>query len=274
MTLNEMDVSPDRALSGEPQRFDVTWKSLTFSCRFTARKGARRLFVVMRSFVDRPSQQPPVFRSYATARLKGHMLEVCDPTLFLDPTIRTSCFLGTRRDDAVDGLLDLTRAVARPLGLSDVDVTFWAASGAGLGAAVAATRCEAGAVLIDPLLHLPTFRQAAPAATILKIFDPTSSFEAVFRTTPLRMSAMASLTAARAAGRRPRLVIAQNIADGAFYKRQYLPFCAAFRVPAAGGTDPTGDITTISFTAQASHGVETPALLDQLVALAHGPATP
>jgi hypothetical protein len=260
--VGEMD------LSGASRRFfEVTLNRLRYACCFTPLPGADCLHVAIRSTVAQPERRPPAFaREHWTEAMRGHVLSVCDPTLFLHLGMRVSCFLGTREQDPVEGLIRLAEGAARSLGIDRSRIVYWGGSSGGFGAAMAAIRSEEGrAVLINPLLEVPYFRRTPVAPPIIETFGGGSD-EQVFAAFRLRMSVSATLTEARLGGLEPKLLLVQNLVDAQFHRHQFVPFCRAFGLPPEGGFDPTGALKSMVYEHESGHALEPPEVLGQIVA--------
>src|SRR5947209_19559676 len=90
---------------------------LKIATSLETRPGADRLTVVLNGYCDRGTSKPPVFVLWPqSAPAFGHILRVCDPTLFMADWLRGSCFLGSERADPIPPILNICRTIARELG--------------------------------------------------------------------------------------------------------------------------------------------------------------
>jgi hypothetical protein len=150
------------------------------------------------------------------------------------------------------------------LGLDRTRIVYWAPSGAGMGAAMAAIKSGACAVLVNAFTDGVRMGVHPSAAAVAQAFG-ASSFDEISARFPLRTRVPDALRAARALGLRPRLLLVQNELDRTFYERQYRPLCEAFDVPLEGGLDPTGTILSVPYSDPAGHGPESWELRARLI---------
>jgi hypothetical protein len=238
--------------------FELTFGDLLFACRFQGKRGADRLFIMLRSSRNVPFAPIPVFYDDCTSdEMNGHILHICDPTLFFDGELEAGVFYGTREHDAVTGLIRIAEKVASLLGLDRTRIVYWAPSGAAMGAAMAAIRSGAIGVLVNPFLDAINMNRSYIARTIAAIFGAADAQE-LPKKYPLRTRVPMALTAAHALGICPKLLIVQNMRDIWFFKRQFVRFCRQHSVPLKGGWDPTGGIMSIVYSDRDGHGRETP----------------
>jgi hypothetical protein len=239
--------------------FEVAFGPLRFACRFEEKDGAGVLFVCLRHQRGPHLEPLPVFHSeYSASEFGGHILGVCDPSLFLNPALEVGCFFGTRECDAVEGLVRIAQKTAASYRIDPSRIIYWASSGAALGAAMAAIKSGSVAVLVNPQLddRLGNSRFALEVARTFGV----SSGNDITRDFPLRSRVPDALDAARALGIQSKLLIVQNELDRPYYKRHFEPFCRRFSVPLNGGFDPTGTILTMVYSDPSGHDLEPPAV--------------
>src|SRR5690348_1108539 len=235
--------------------FEVAIGPLRFACRFEEEEGAGVLFVCLRHQRGPKLEPLPVFYSeYSAAEFGGHVLGVCDPSLYLNPTLEVGCFFGTRDADAVAGLIRIAQKTAASFGIDPSRIIYWASSAAGIGAAMAAIKSGGVAVLVNPQLddRLGTSRFSMEVAKTIGV--PAGND--ITRDYPLRSRVSQALDAARALGISSKLLIVQNQLDVPFYKRHFEPFCRRFGIPLNGGFDPTGTLLTMVYPDPAGHQLE------------------
>src|SRR5580704_4688923 len=125
--------------------FDIKDGSLTYHCRFQALPGADRLFVSLRS-----SAGVPMFNAaHFQPGFNGHVLAISDPSLLLSPEVEIGSFYGNAAEDAVFGIIRIAERAAACFGLDRTRIVYWGLSGCGLGAAMAAVKSGAGAILVN-----------------------------------------------------------------------------------------------------------------------------
>jgi hypothetical protein len=238
---------------------EVAFGPLRFACRFEEKEGAGVLFVCLRHQRGPHLEALPVFYSeYTASELGGHVLGVCDPSLFLNPSLEIGCFLGTREWDAVEGLVRIAQKTAARFGVDPSRIVYWASSAAALGAAIAAIRSGSVAVLVNPQLD-DRLGSSRFALEVAKAFGVSTGND-ITRDFPLRSRVPQALDAARALGIQSRLLIVQNELDRPYYKRHFQPFCRRFSLPLNGGLDPTGTIFTMVYSDPSGHRLEPPAV--------------
>jgi len=238
--------------------FELAIDKLIYGCRFQRMPDADRLFVSLRSSRGMPLELPPVFYpQHSAAEMNGHVLAISDPTLFLDPEIEIGCFYGTRQQDAVLGVIQIAEKIAAFLGLDRSRIVYWGLSAAALGAAMAAVKSGACAVLVNPHLDGINMGGSHLADSIAKAFG-VSKWEDVTNGYPLRTRVPAALAAAQALGIQSKFLLVQNVLDQTFYKRQFVPFCRHFEVPLEGGWDPSGRIMSMIYSDPAGHSFGRP----------------
>ena len=206
-------------------------QKLRYAGRLKLKPDADLLFVCLRSWRGSDDEELPVFYPDDASEFSGNLLSVCDPSLFVKPDMEIGCFFGTREQDAIPGLIHVAEKVAANIGLDRSRIVYWAASAAALGAAMAAVKSGATAVLVNP--HLDgRFGNSRLEVDVAEAFGAPSG--EIAREYPMRSSVPRALQAARALGLAPMLLLVQNELDRAFYLRHFKPFCRHFNVPWAG----------------------------------------
>ena len=90
----------------EAAPFVVEDHKVRLDCRLKLHPGADRLFIMLNGAVDRKKTPLPVFARWNWGRvLGGHVLAVCDPTLYLDEELNIGWFVGRRHWNPLDALL-------------------------------------------------------------------------------------------------------------------------------------------------------------------------
>jgi len=246
--------------------FEVAWRELTYACRFDARPGADRLVVSLRSSRGKPLETPPVFHpEHSPSEMNGHVLAISDPSLFLESDLELGCFFGTRQDDAVIGVIRIAEKIAASFGLDRTRIVYWGASAAGIGAAMAAVKSGATAVVVNGHLDGVGMGGTYLADAVAKTFR-IGTFDDITNEFPLRARVPAALRAAQALSMQPKILLVQNVLDRTFYDRQYVPFCKEFGVPLDGGWDSSRTIMALAYSDPAGHALEPPQVRAQVIA--------
>ncbi len=247
-------------------RFEYRIADLHYACCLMPAPGTDRLYVNLGNWIDRASWQPPAFsiKSWMT-KSGGHLLNISDPTLFLSRTLNVGLFIGTRTHDATSDVVDIAKAVATAIGVEHSRIVYLGSSAAGFAAAMAAIRSEDGsAVVINSLFDLSKVVVSTWTAEFLRIYGQ-DSFKDAITEAPERSSVTAALQASHAAGKFPRVSVAQNALDAGFHTFHYVPFCKAFGLPVEGGTDPTKSLRTYSYRDDKGHFGEPLGVIDRML---------
>jgi hypothetical protein len=214
------------AVSLNQKTFAVDVESLLYACDLTLLPEARRLYVMLSSYLARPDEQPPKFRWARRLFDSGHVLRISDPGFFLNDELSTSCFLGVERQDGLEGAVQIAQQIGYGLGLGDEQIIYWGSSGGGFAALRAATLVTKGrAVAVNPQTEIRSFEGQPWAFPVSETFRKGWSFSDICEAYPIRTSVANALKWAIRRGATPRLVIAQNDADEMCYQDHFVPFC-------------------------------------------------
>jgi hypothetical protein len=218
---------------------------------------AKRLTVVLNGYCDRGTNVPPVFAAWPQAAdAYGHILRVCDPTLFMADWLRGSCFLGTESADPLPSIIDICRTFAAELGVSRRNILYLGHSGAGFGALRAAILDgEAAAIGINPVAEIGAYSEYQFAARLARVFRPGSTAAALCAEFPERFSISACLEPALAAGKAPRIALIQNLTDKSHFHPHYGAVCRKLGLPEAGGADPSGRFHSVTYDKRGGHSM-------------------
>jgi hypothetical protein len=221
------------------------------------RANAKRLTVVLNGYCDRGVNIPPVFVSWPeTADVYGHILRVCDPTLFMADWLRLSCFLGTEAADPLPPIIDICRTFAAELGVSRRDILYIGHSGAGFGALRSAILDgEVAAIGINPVAEIGAYSEYQFAARLTNLFRPGATAAAMCAELPERSSISACLKPALAAGKAPRMALIQNVTDKTHFHLHYGAVCRTLGLPESGGSDPSGRFHSVTYDKRGGHSV-------------------
>jgi pimeloyl-ACP methyl ester carboxylesterase len=230
---------------------------LRIATALETRPGAERLTVVLNGYCDRGANKPPVFVLWPQpAPAFGHILRVCDPTLFMADWLRGSCFLGTENSDPIPPILDICRTMARERGVSRHNVIYLGHSGAGFGALQCAIRDrEAAAIVINPVAELAAYSEYQFGTRLAQIFRPGWTVLDLCAEFPERLSTSAALKAALAVRKAPRIGLIQNVTDKSHFHPHYGACCETLGLPITGGADGTGRFHSLTYDKRGGHSM-------------------
>jgi hypothetical protein len=230
---------------------------LKIATSLETRPGADRLTVVLNGYCDRGTSTPPVFVLWPQgAPAFGHILRLCDPTLFMADWLRGSCFLGREHADPIPPILEVCTAIARELGVSRRNMIYLGHSGAGFGALQCAIRDgEAAALVVNPVAEMGAYSEYQFAARLAQIFRPGSAVLDLCAEFPERLSTSAALKSALAAGTAPRIGLIQNVTDKSHFQPHYGAVCAALGLPITGGSDPARRFHGVTYEKRGGHSM-------------------
>lgn len=230
---------------------------LTIATSLERRPGANRLTVVLNGYCDRGTSRPPVFVLWPqSAPAFGHILRVSDPTLLMADWLRASCFLGTESADPIPPIMDISRKIARELGVARHNIVYLGHSGAGFGALQCAIRdSEAASVVINPVAEMRAYQGYGFAERLAQIFRPGSLVADLCTEFAQRASTVAALEPRLATGHAPRLGLIQNLTDKTHFHSHYGAVCDALGLPIAGGSDPSGRFHSVTYEKRGGHSI-------------------
>lgn len=268
---------PDELAAGS---FLVVDNKIEMPCRLQCVPGSDVLFVMLNGAVQRPKVALPVFARWNWGRvLRGHVLSVCDPTLYLSPRLRLGWFLGREDLDPMPTLQQTADTIAALLGVCSRRIIFYGSSGGGFAALVAAAgRDDGRAIAVNPQTEVVQYIPPAPERVARVFSYGKANAEKCRAAHPKRWSALAAIAAAQQAGRNLRAVYVQNLSDVGHHQHHFLPFCEANGTPASGGLSPDGRLLTRVYDTGEGHGAEPPEIVRYMVdtAVPHllAPASP
>lgn len=257
------------ALNGlDAKNFLVADPKVDLPCRLKLLPGSSTLFVMLNGAVDR-TKPLPVFARWNWGKvLGGHVLAVCDPTLYLDDQLRLGWFVGNRSIDPMRALLRTVERVRVQLGIADARVVFYGSSGGGFASMVAAASRPVGrAIVVNPQTDITNYYPKA-VDRIAKVFAADWPAQRCRAEYPLRWSALEAIADSERRQHDLRIVYAQNLDDPVHHARHFIPFCAATGSPQAGGLSNDGRMRTHVYSSPEGHGAEPPEVVKYLVA--HG----
>lgn len=230
----------------------ATINGLTFGVHLRPTPGASRLFVAMSNIIGRaqgqlPSIQPLIWLEQGA----GHVLSICDPTLYLDDEIEVGVFLGDVARDPIDSVVAIARRAAERLDIRPDQVIFWGVSGGGFGAAHAAMRSGGQAIIINCQESLSALRHWHVLQEIARVFNPGLGSKAALESHLRRTSLLAARQQAKPGY---RILMAQNSDDPAHWARHYGLMCAAYGVDKSGGESLCGSFAALPYSSDEGHG--------------------
>jgi hypothetical protein len=241
--------------TGEYREFRA--RDLRIATSLETRAKTERLTVVLNGYCDRGTSAPPLFVCWPEAAdAYGHILRVCDPTLFMADWLRGSCFLGTETADPLPPIIDISRKFAAELGVSPCNILYIGHSGAGFGALRAAILDEeAAAIGINPVAEIGAYSEYQFAARLARVFRPGSTAAALCAEFPERFSISAFIKPALARGRAPRIALIQNLTDKTHFHPHYGAVCRTLGLPVPGGSDPSGRFHSVTYDKRGGHSM-------------------
>jgi acyl carrier protein len=225
-----------------------------YPCRFRLLDGATYLSVQLHG--DRGTAPLPRFArwNYGPA-LGSHVLSICDPTLYLYPTVSLAWYLGTQDHDATEGVVDIAMNCAKLVGIPPERVVFAGSSGGGFAALRAAAMTSAGrAIAINPQTNLMKHligNYVASATGYASLKEARPAFGA-------RWNAIHTLQNAIDRGRQPRVVYVQNTNDTRHMERHFGPFAQAFGLSVSDPVSVRDGFMSILYAGPNAHGGESP----------------
>jgi hypothetical protein len=238
---------------------------IVFPVRVKLNPKADRLFVMLNGAVDRKTMEMPAFARWNWGKiLDGHVIAVCDPTLYLDDGLRLGWFLGSSTKSAVPGLVEIAERAADHLKIAAGRTVFYGSSGGGFAAIAAACRLREGrALAINPQVDVTKYYPKALAA-IKRALGGECAF-AMVCLDPRRVNLNSSIDEARWAGLGTRLAIYQNSVDRFHHKNHFLNLAANFGVPPEGGRSPEEDILGVIYSSPEGHSGEPPEVVKKIL---------
>lgn len=270
--LHYADPSPLEALTADALRESdgktifLEKDGIVFPVMVKLNPKADRVFVMLNGAVNRETMEMPVFARWNWGRvLDGHVIAVCDPTLYLDKALTLGWFIGTPSKSALPGLIEIAERTARHLKMSPGRTIFYGSSGGGFAAIAAACQVQAGrAVAINPQIDVTRYYPRFVAA-LKRALGGDNAFEEVSRDSR-RILLKPLIDQARRTGMGTRLAIYQNKVDLYHYKNHFLQLGATFGIPPDGGCSPEGDILGVIYSSPEGHAWEPPEVVKEILA--------
>lgn len=241
-------------------------EGFTYPFRLRVHAGADKLFIMLNGAVDQEKTPLPVFARWNWGKiLNGHILSVCDPTLYMDKALRIGWFLGNVEKHAIPGLELLSKIISDVLGVDHSNRIFYGSSGGGFAAIQAATNTDSGgkAIAINPQTNILCYHDNL-VSHLKRIFFGLEEVDHLVDIYPDRWNIITSIHNSRRRGKSPRIIIAQNTIDQFHYKNHYLPFASSMGIQDASCVDSLGNIMSMIYTSPEGHGAEPPELVKRI----------
>jgi hypothetical protein len=232
-------------------------------CRVKLNPDSDTLFVMLNGAVgNRAKVVLPVFARWNWGKiLGGHVLAICDPTLYLNDELRLGWFLGTAAANPYSTVAKAVQWAETRLGIAPHKVVFYGSSGGGFASLLAAAQRQVGRVIaINPQTDIVAYHPPA-VDRVARVFDPGLSAQAARNAYGPRWSAIQAVEQARQSRRDLRVLYVQNVADTFHHEHHFLPFCERFALPTQGGTTADGAMLSHLYDSPEGHGAEPPEIV-------------
>ena len=238
---------------------------IVFPVRVKLNQGSDRLFVMLNGAVDRQKERLPKFARWNWGKmLRGHVIAVCDPTLYLDERLRLGWFLGSAAASALPGLTKIAETAAAGLGIASGRTIFYGSSGGGFAAVAGAASMQDGrAIAINPQTDITAYFPGV-IADLRDVLGGEAAFEDVCRD-DRRIRLQAAIADARSAGRNGRFVFLQNTVDKFHHAHHYSVLAKSLPFPVEGGFSSQRDVLSMTYGSPEGHSAEPPEVVKTIV---------
>jgi hypothetical protein len=245
--------------------FIVEEAGINYPVKLKLLEGADKLFIMLNGAVDRNKSELPVFARWNWGKiLGGHVLAVCDPTLYMSESLSLGWFLGRPDLHAIPGLVRLAEAFRERLGVEQGRMIFYGSSGGGFAAMIAACNSMQGrAIAVNPQTDIFRYH-IRHVQSLVDVLGGESWAAGSLQAHPERWQVLPALAQARTKGEMPRIVVAQNQLDGFHFKNHFQPFVCSEEIPKSGGVNSGKSIMAITYSSEKGHGAEPPELVKRL----------
>lgn len=252
MSLREFAQRPTVELND--QVFSVAAEGFVYPMRLRLEPGADRLFIMLHGAIRRHVKELPVFSRWNWGKvLKGHVLAVCDPTLYLG-RMELGWYLGTGIKHAIPGLVEIAEATRKKLELKEGRTIFYGSSGGGFAAikAVSMIGAHGRAIAINPQIDIRKYHPSHVdrLARVLGRADKPLDWSTI---PTAWVNALDAYHQAGAPGMRPGVVIAQNTTDDFHLENHFPEFIDAVGLPRTGGYNKENLSGAILYTKPGGH---------------------
>jgi hypothetical protein len=207
----------------------IQYGKFIYPCRYRHNIDAKYLNIQLQGALPpRDGTIVPFFARWNWGKILGaHVLSICDPTIYLDETLRVGWYLGTRADNAIEGIVAIAESFADSIGVDHGRIVYSGSSGGGFAALQAACMMPNGkAIAINPQTNLVKYDWSL--IHYIKGVSGCSSIEEAQRYYGDRFNVINSLKQELASGHVPRIVYVQNINDEEHYQTHFIPFVDEF----------------------------------------------
>jgi hypothetical protein len=236
LTMAEFARKPNTEL--DDQVFNVSAEGFVYPLRLKIEPGADRLFVMLHGAVRRHKRALPLFARWNWGKvLKGHVLAVCDPTLY-HARVELGWYLGTGFKHALPGLVGIAEEMRRKLDVQEGRMIFYGGSGGGFSAIKAASSLgpHGRALAVNPQIDLLKYNERHVRLLARALGRPGQPWNWNDSPRP-HIHAIEAYREACARGPGPGVVVAQNRLDDIHLADHYPDFVDAVGLPREGGYD-------------------------------------
>jgi len=236
---------------------DVTIKhnSLNYACRMRTVDDAKYLSVQLHG--DRSGKNLPLFARWNYGNVLGaHVLSITDPTLYLSENLDLGWYIGTKEQNATEGIVEIALRCAKAVGIPCNKIIFSGSSGGGFAAIQAAAMMPEGkAIAINPQTDITKHLIRG----YLENISGCKSIEEGKLLYGCRWNAIEALESAISAGRSPKILYVQNINDTSHFTNHFMPFAKNFTLPTAEGDSVNDNFMAIIYAGPSGHVAESSA---------------
>jgi hypothetical protein len=243
----------------------IPFGRFNFPCRLKLNPEAQYLSVQLHGNTPRgEGSSLPVFARWNWGKILGaHVLSICDPTIYLDDTLRIGWYLGNRDECAITGVVAIAERCAKVIGIDRERIVYSGGSGGGFAALQAAATVQNGkAIAINPQTDLSQYAKVHVQNYVEKV-SGCSSIEEALGVFGNRWNAIRCLHEACAKGSTPKVVIVQNKNEG-HYLKHYTPFAEAFGLNREEEQSVNGNFMSLIYDGPHEHGPEPPEVVKRI----------
>jgi hypothetical protein len=252
LSMAEFAHKPNAEL--DDQVFTVAAEGFVYPLRLKIEPGADRLFVMLHGAVRRHKRSLPLFARWNWGKvLKGHVLAVCDPTLYLGK-VELGWYMGTGFKHAIPGLVAIAEEMQRKLQVRPGRLIFYGGSGGGFSAikAASAMGSHGRALAVNPQIDLMKYNARHVRLLARALGRPDRPYD--WNDSPrTHTHAVAAYRDACERNQAPGIVVAQNRLDDIHLADHYPDFVDAVGLPRDGGYDPQRLLGAILFEKPGGH---------------------
>ena len=217
----------------------------------------RKLFVLF-SGARSLSNEPPYFNRWSWyTKFDGLVLNISDPTFYLDESISLGWYLGDAKSNLLKHLVDLIETIQKKFNIKDT--ILYGSSGGGFASfKIASELNNCLAIAINPQTDILKYHKKF-VNEYLKLGYKKDKLDLTYSD----LNYFSLFDFSNRTDSNVKYILVQNIQDKFHYDRHYLPFCYYY------GLDPVGDIKgsfqTILYNHENGHGGEPKEVFEQLL---------